>query len=139
MIRKLWLVLMILGCATLSFASLRVETAADSVSASLTTPAYTTSFPIMSSGSSSYIGAMYKSDVATGDTVIYFQQSFQRPTTENAADDTYVNTEGPWTVNDGAWHQATIDSVVMPYGRFLIKGSSSNPRTTTIDIKVSKE
>lgn len=139
MFRKLYLTLIVILFSGIAFADFKVETIADSTAVpSTSTTVYTNSFPIKSN-TDSYIGVAYKSDVATGTTSIWFQQSFQRPTTENSSDATYLDTEGPWTLSDGNWHQATIDSVVMPYGRFKMKGSGTNPATTTIDIKVSKE
>ena len=136
--RKLFLIAIMVLIAGAAFADFKVETIADSISVSETDTVYTKSFPIKSNNMS-YVGVAYKSDVATGTTSIWFEQSHQRPTTEQSSDETYKITEGPWTVTGGDWSHATIDTVVMPYGRFIITGTGSNPKTTTLDIKVSKE
>lgn len=140
MFRKFLLTVCFVLLAGIAFAEYKVETPANALSVPLTTTVYTASFPIKSNTTNN-VGVAYRNvAVATATTTIWFQQSHKRPDTELAADDSYLNTEGPWTTSTNTnWKQATIDTVVMPYGRFKITGTGQNPATSTIDIKVSKE
>ncbi len=81
---------------------------------------------------------MYQMSPATGDTAIYFQQSYQAPTTEGSDDATYLTTQviSSSTAGSTQWKMATIDTVDMIYARFKIVGQGSNPATTTLSIKV---
>ena len=83
---------------------------------------------------------MYTSNLATADTAVYFEQSYQKPTTEGSTDATYIVTDVLDSTNTGdtQWHMATIDTVKMIYGRFKIIGQNSNPKTTVLQIKVAK-
>ena len=85
------------------------------------------------------VAVMYK--VTSDGTVtvsIQAQQSYQRPTTELAADTTYVEWEVAESATDEAWHLMTFDTVAMPYGRFKLTGSGSNDATTEVQFKVMK-
>jgi hypothetical protein len=139
MFRKLLLTMSLLLVAGIAYAEFKIEYSATALSVPLVTTVYTKSFPIKSN-TANYIGVAYRNAAtATGSTVIAFQQSFQRPTTEQSSDSTYLDTEA-WTLStDATWRQATVDTVVMPYGRFRITGTGQNPATTKVDIVVSKE
>jgi len=125
------------GGDTRTVQSALTSTKSTTLAVSQTSTIYTLSFPIASA--SRPMAIMYKALPATSDTAIYFQQSFQNPTTEGSSDDTYLTTDDlDLSVTGGSWQMATIDTVEMTYGRFKIVGQGSNPATTTLQIKVAK-
>jgi len=85
------------------------------------------------------VGVMFK---ATSSGVVNLQlqaqQSYGLPATEGAFDSAYQNWKTVETVTDQNWHVATLDTVVMPYGRYRIVGTGSNDASTTIKIKIGK-
>lgn len=103
---------------------------------------FTKSFSVKNDQMNQTVGFMYKAN-STGiiNLTIVPQQSFQRPTTEQINDATYVNwkvTGGATTTADSNWKIATLDTVIVPFGRFQIIGGSGNDNSTTIQIKVGK-
>lgn len=111
------------------------------ISVPTTGTVFTRSFDISQHQIGEPVGVMFKA-ASTGviNLTIIPQQSYQRPTTEGSSDATYVNwgITGATTTSDTAWRVATLDSVLMPYGRFKIIGNGSNDAATTIQIKVAK-
>ncbi len=86
------------------------------------------------------VGVMYK---ATSSGVINLtlqaERSFDRPSTESAANTAYISWNAPATVTDSSWHMVTLDTVVMPYLRFKLTGVGSNDASTSMQIKVEKQ
>lgn len=119
--------------------SQNAKTSTDSVSLAVdkTAKIYTMSFPIAEADSTDNIYVMYSQTPATGDTNIFFEQSYQRPTTEGEIDSAYCVTDHiDDELADDRWHFATIDTVFGTFGRFKIQGEGSNPATTILTIKV---
>jgi len=114
------------------------EDSSTAVDVPTTLTRYSKSFSLINSNEAD-LGVMYK---ATSDgtvtATIQAQTSYQRPTTELAADAAYVMWETPESVSDEAWHAMTLDTVIMPYARFKVTGSGSNDATTEIQFKVMK-
>jgi hypothetical protein len=85
------------------------------------------------------VGIMYK---ATSDGVVDLSLSLQesfKPLKSGAVDTDYVTTSViNSSVTDEVWHLATVDTVILPYLRFIATGQGSNDASTTIEIKVSK-
>jgi len=74
---------------------------------------------------------------------VEFEQSHDRPTTEEASDVKYVVAEAVGDIvsslADEIWHIYKLEPVALPYGRFKITGlgaPSANDASTTIQIKL---
>lgn len=142
---KIFLALFFMGVTPVMADVMRtVETETSSAGASdiavaSTGTAITKSFSLVNHSIGS-VGVMYK---ATSSGVVSLsiqaQQSYRKPVTEGSDDVNYVVWQSFSTVSDTAWHMATLDSVVMPYGRFKITGTGSNDASTTIQFKVGKQ
>ncbi len=142
--RILFVLILMLCLTTQASANKVVESArgsdnSTSISVSTTGTIYTKSFPIYSFDYADGLGVVYSQTPATGDTILSFEQSVQRPDTEGASDSTYLETIIlDSSVSGTGWQMATIDTVNLIYGRFKIKGQGSNPATTVINIKYVK-
>lgn len=111
-----------------------------------TTTIYTKSISLKQLAVGDKIGILYR---GTSNGVmalsIKLEQGVNRPTTEGSADSNYLVTDILETAlatvdSSGAskWKLATIDTVVMPFARFEIKGGSTNTGGTQIQLKVIK-
>ena len=76
---------------------------------------------------------------------IEIEQSYRRPTTEEASDTAYVVSESVTAVEaalaDEDWHIKKIEPVALPYARLKITGlgaPSANHASTTIQLKLGK-
>ncbi len=116
-------------------ASKTIDVTADTVTPTM----YSHSMSFANVDTNKAVGVFYKSDKATSDTAISFEQSFRKPTTEGAADSTYLPSHIiNAALSDTDWHSATIDTVKGTFGRFKIKLNGAIPAETTIQIKVIK-
>lgn len=91
-----------------------------------------------------YFALMYK---ATSDgsvkLKIEIEESYQLPTTEEAADTAWIVPEGATAVEaalaDENWHIKAITPIAAPYGRVKITGlgaPSANDASTTLQLKI---
>lgn len=143
---RILLALLLLGFSSTAHADIArvVENAAstDSLTNIIvqnTQTVYTKSISLVNHDSGS-VGVMYKATSNAGINLsIQAERSYTRPTTEAAADSSYVVWNAPFTTADNTWKMATLDTVVMPYLRFKITGGSGNASTTTVQIKVQKQ
>lgn len=108
-----------------------------------TTTTYSKAMPLKSTDASNGMKVFYSASSANSSSVdvnIYFEESFQLPTTEGSADTSYLITKViDTTVNvEGQWEAATIDTVTGLYGRFKIVGEGSNSSDTVTDIRLIK-
>lgn len=142
---KIFLAIFILGIVpAMADVSRTVETVASSdsvtaISVPSTNTIYTRSISMANVDAANPIGIQYKA-TSSGTIALTIQpeQSFQRPTTEGLIDATYVPWGASFTTSDATWKMATEDTVVVPYARFKITGTSGNDASTTVQIKVGK-
>lgn len=147
MFKKLFLVALLVLFSAPSHADIArtIESAASvdtmtNINVPGTTVLYTKSISLVNHAVGADVGVMYKATSSgTVNLSVQVGRSFQRPTTEGAANASYIEWKAPFTVNDTAWHLATYDTVVMPYMRFKITGGSGNDSTTNIQLKVQKQ
>ena len=76
---------------------------------------------------------------------IELEQSYRRPTTEEASDTAYVVSESVTSIEtalaDEDWHYKKIEPVALPFARLKITGlasTSPNDASTTIQLKLGK-
>ena len=87
-----------------------------------------------------YFGVSYKalSATSTPDVKIELEQSFQAPTTEGAADVTYVEAEDASDIETNltseTWHHASLAPVPASYFRYKITGNGGNAADTNVYI-----
>jgi len=84
--------------------------------------------------SSNKIGLIYKVTGTTPDVKISFQESYRPPKIEGSIDTSYIVTDVISTsATSDTYSLATIESVNLTYGRFLIQGNSGNG-IATVDL-----
>lgn len=106
-----------------------------------TATVYTKAFP-MTYGANFAIGAIATSsgNVALK---IELECSYQLPTTEGAADGTYVEPDGMAdvfsSIADEVQHYKQLYPIPMPFARFKITGGAGNDASTTVQIKLFEQ
>lgn len=103
---------------------------------------YTKAFSIKNAD---YFAVGYKASSVTGsvDVKIELQESYDLPTTEGAADTTYVEPESFSDIETNliteTWHYKAISPVAMPYARFKVTGNPGSNNDTIVNIKIGKQ
>lgn len=139
--KKLLLVVAALAIATVSYAQefRRIYSVSTTVSATNTAYSDTIPLKIASSTGLNSIGVMYKGTSTPTDIKIYFQQGYDYPTTEGAADPNLMDTDLVATATTNGWLMATIDTVTFPFGRFKFIGQGSNASGNIIELRIATE
>ena len=93
-------------------------------------------------GAANVLGIAYQASSSAGapDIKIEIQQSYKKPTTEEADDDTYVVPEDMSDVETNlvteTWHVKSLSLVPMEYMRFKITGNAANESDTALTIQL---
>ena len=76
----------------------------------------------------------------TSNVTIVWEQSFQAPDTEYAADITYfqVSTIASAVATNGTWNYVSIPYITLPYMRFRITGAAYNS-ASTVAVKLTRQ
>lgn len=85
------------------------------------------------------VGVLYRA-TSSGvvDIKITAQTSF-KPLNDGSIDADYLDSHViDASVTDELWNLATIDTLILPYLRFVVTGQGSNDSSTLVEIKVSK-
>ena len=84
-------------------------------------------------------GVLYKATSSGEVNVALEMQISYKPSTDGLADSDYLPSNFiDSSIVDEDWHLVTLDTVILPYLRFILLGQGSNHSSTTLEIKVSK-